>query len=326
MHEGIQIDLGLYGPILIHGPGEPEVALDQILVLDDMLLGEDGEMLGLDPHGAEPHDSHAEQAAERMGNTLLANGVVSYDVPVTRGSWVLFRLINVATTRIFGMRLEGHRFVVVGTDGGFVAEPWETDFLPIGVGERFLVLVQMTGQPGRSYAFTHEPQPEDPFAEDPLPEGPHVMATVTYDGGEVAMTPRPAVESEDVPDMRSTTTIDHTWVLDTIFARGDFRNAIDGALWPDIPVQTYPRDGDYTFVIDNRDDGPHPFHTHGNRFQVVQRDGVDVDERGWKDTVLLPGASSVMIRTVLDNPGRWMYHCHILAHQEEGMMAEMIVE
>ncbi|XYI04102.1 multicopper oxidase family protein [Sorangium sp. So ce1128] len=50
LHESAQIELGLYGPILIHAPDEPVLALDQPLVLDDILLGDDGQVLGFDPH------------------------------------------------------------------------------------------------------------------------------------------------------------------------------------------------------------------------------------------------------------------------------------
>jgi len=73
--------------------------------------------------------------------------------------------------------------------------------------------------------------------------------------------------------------------------------------------------------------GPeHPFHLHGQFFEIIKRNGEDWNEEpGLKDTVLLPGLETVEILTHLDNPGRWMAHCHILEHAELGMMAEFFV-
>ena len=53
--------------------------------------------------------------------------------------------------------------------------------------------------------------------------------------------------------------------------------------------------------------------------------GNDADEPGWRDTVLVEANDSVKLRTMFDNPGRWMAHCHILEHAELGMMTEIIV-
>ena len=64
----------------------------------------------------------------------------------------------------------------------------------------------------------------------------------------------------------------------------------------------------------------HPFHLHGQFFEIL-----DPTMPGNKDTVLVPGNSTVDIIATLDNPGRWMAHCHILEHSELGMMAEITV-
>ena len=54
--------------------------------------------------------------------------------------------------------------------------------------------------------------------------------------------------------------------------------------------------------------------------------GEPADEPGWQDTVLLNGDDEVVLYSELDNPGRWMTHCHILEHAERGMMTELVVE
>jgi FtsP/CotA-like multicopper oxidase with cupredoxin domain len=65
----------------------------------------------------------------------------------------------------------------------------------------------------------------------------------------------------------------------------------------------------------------HPFHLHGFHFQILDRDGVPEPFRSWKDTGNVPKHSSMRIVVRFDDyPGKWMYHCHILDHEDEGMM------
>jgi FtsP/CotA-like multicopper oxidase with cupredoxin domain len=65
----------------------------------------------------------------------------------------------------------------------------------------------------------------------------------------------------------------------------------------------------------------HPFHLHGFQFQVIDRDGVPEPFRSWKDTVNVPKHSVVrFIVRFSDFAGKWMYHCHILDHEDHGMM------
>jgi FtsP/CotA-like multicopper oxidase with cupredoxin domain len=65
----------------------------------------------------------------------------------------------------------------------------------------------------------------------------------------------------------------------------------------------------------------HPFHLHGFQFQVLDRNGVPEPFRAWKDTVNVPKGEIVrFIVQYTDYPGRWMFHCHILDHEDHGMM------
>jgi FtsP/CotA-like multicopper oxidase with cupredoxin domain len=65
----------------------------------------------------------------------------------------------------------------------------------------------------------------------------------------------------------------------------------------------------------------HPFHIHGFQFQVIDRDGKPEPFRSWKDTINVPKHSTVRIVIRLaDFAGKWMYHCHILDHEDHGMM------
>ena len=70
----------------------------------------------------------------------------------------------------------------------------------------------------------------------------------------------------------------------------------------------------------------HPLHIHGQRFLVLEQNGIPNNNLVWKDTVLLPAGSSTDILLELSNPGRWMVHCHIAEHLESGMKFVIDVE
>ncbi|MGH2618649.1 MAG: multicopper oxidase domain-containing protein [Thermomicrobiales bacterium] len=64
-----------------------------------------------------------------------------------------------------------------------------------------------------------------------------------------------------------------------------------------------------------------PFHIHVNDFQVIAVNGEPVDARSWEDTTLIPAFGEIVIRTsFLEFPGKFVYHCHILDHEDRGMM------
>jgi FtsP/CotA-like multicopper oxidase with cupredoxin domain len=65
---------------------------------------------------------------------------------------------------------------------------------------------------------------------------------------------------------------------------------------------------------------PGSMHLHGHSFRVVTRDGAPTPHRPWQDTVLVAPRETVEVAFVADNPGDWMFHCHVLEHQESGIM------
>ena len=70
----------------------------------------------------------------------------------------------------------------------------------------------------------------------------------------------------------------------------------------------------------------HPFHLHGFRFQVLDRNGVPEPYRSWKDVVNVPKHETARFVVRYDGyPGKWMYHCHILDHEDHGMMGVLEV-
>ena len=72
----------------------------------------------------------------------------------------------------------------------------------------------------------------------------------------------------------------------------------------------------------------HPFHIHGVQFQVLSRDGAEPpqNEQGWKDTVAVYPGETVRLAVTFSEKGVFMYHCHILEHEDNGMMGQVSVQ
>jgi FtsP/CotA-like multicopper oxidase with cupredoxin domain len=73
--------------------------------------------------------------------------------------------------------------------------------------------------------------------------------------------------------------------------------------------------------------GGHPFHVHGTQFQVLSRNGKkpSAEEKGFKDTIFVDSGEEVKILVRFSHPGIFMYHCHILEHEDNGMMGQFRV-
>jgi FtsP/CotA-like multicopper oxidase with cupredoxin domain len=69
----------------------------------------------------------------------------------------------------------------------------------------------------------------------------------------------------------------------------------------------------------------HPMHLHGHVFRLLSRDGRSTVRQDWLDTVLMAPGERAEIAFVADNPGDWMFHCHIFEHQQAGMMGTVRV-
>src|SRR5699024_6680433 len=73
---------------------------------------------------------------------------------------------------------------------------------------------------------------------------------------------------------------------------------------------------------------PQPLHGHGGQYQVPERNGGEqpLNEQGWKDTVMVESGEEVRLLVKFKQKGLFMYHCHILEHEDAGMMGQFLVE
>ncbi len=320
MDTALTLEAGLYAGIIVRDPDEPSPGCDLPIVLDDVLLDDDDGQI-------EPPGTTMDQVMGRLGNHLLANGRQGREIGVVAGDTVLMRLVVASNARYWDVGFDGVPLTVVGTDDGWLEEPYPADRVTMAPGERYLVTFTAPAVVGESLVLKnrrvrlHDEDHADMMELDPMGDGENPVLTFTaIEGTPARAWNQPAV---DIPTLAAGVPA-HTWVLEEDMMAGTV--TIDGQSWPNVPMVTCPGDTVTIFVVDNRSEMRHPFHIHGNRFQVLDIGGVPTTRDAWKDTFDIPAMTAITIASELDNPGEWMYHCHILEHGDKGMAGMMMVE
>ncbi|MEV0614081.1 multicopper oxidase family protein [Nonomuraea sp. NPDC050404] len=323
-HVGMQNDRGLYGPLIVAHPREP-LGYDEefTVVLDDWLDGVAGtpdEALKRLTASAEHDDSLRSSLLGGVTGELrhpyhLVNGRTA-DAPEVfasrPGRLVRFRVINAAADSAFRVALGGHRMTVTHTDG-FPCEPVEVDTFLIGMGERYDFLVRLgegafplvavaEGKRARAFAVVRTSRGASaPDKNVRLEELYRRMLKYTdLKAHPSDALPRPGRSVTVTLDMRPSGS---EWTMNGKLAKDPMRLRVE-------------RGETVRIVMDNRSPMWHPMHLHGHTFQV--RAGGPHGPR--KDTVNILPRTRLSIDVLADNPGEWMFHCHNLYHQEQGMM------
>jgi FtsP/CotA-like multicopper oxidase with cupredoxin domain len=311
----IQVQRGLYGTILVRDPNEPVFDRELVGVLDDIRLLPNG---AIDEY---PDDEGL--AIGREGNTILFNGFVQPTINAQPGETLRVRLVNTANGRFFNLKIAGHRLRVIGTDGGLLPKPFDADTVLMSPGERYDVLVTLQGEVGDAILITTEPY-ERGHGTGENPALPVAEIKLAGDRVEGAAPPEAGPAQELLPETAPIESI----VLDEGTMDGSLVFTVNGAAFPDVPPIMIPLGETRILEVRNDAEMDHPFHLHGFFFQVLAKNGVPTppEDRFNKDTIIVPQMSSLSLVSRFDEPGMWMFHCHILEHAELGMMGEVHVE
>ena len=329
-----QVARGLHGALIVEErEPPPTIDRDATWVLGDWRLLEDASVS--DDFGRRHDLVHA----GRIGNTATVNGRVRDAFAVRAGERLRLRLVNAANARVFGLVFEGHAPVVVALDGHPV-EPHapEDGRVVLGPGMRADLVLDMTGRPGgrarvldtfytglgyRLLDLAYGPEPlrdRPPAAPVPaLPANP-------LSEPDLASAERHAVVlGGGMMGRLDGARVDGRWLEPREMMRHGIAWTINGFAAASghhvhEPLATLRRGASYVLALRNETAWPHPMHLHGHAFRVLARNGVPARHREWQDTVLIPPRGSADIAFVADNPGDWMFHCHVLEHQAAGMM------
>jgi FtsP/CotA-like multicopper oxidase with cupredoxin domain len=333
-----QVARGLYGALIVEERDAPRVDRDLTWILSDWRLAPDASQ-------RDDFDSLFDIThAGRIGNTVTINGRFTEKngtLAVRSGERLRLRLINAAVARIFRIRFAEHAPQIIAWDGQAVVPHTADAGIVLGPGMRADVILDCTHAAGFRAEVTDDFYPRAPtrlmeisyggpplhsaalnasitLQPNALPEPDLERAVrheVLFQGGAMGTVRDALFEGQRVPLARLVREHKIAWAVNGTAASGHGH----------APLITLQRGGHYVFVLINETAWHHPIHLHGHVFRIFSRNGIAAPLREWSDTVLLAPRERVEVAFVADNPGDWMLHCHVLAHQAAGMAAMLRV-
>ncbi|MEP6478605.1 MAG: multicopper oxidase domain-containing protein [Rhodoglobus sp.] len=316
-----QVAKGLAGMVILHDPAEQSLGLpgtygvdDIPVIVQDVRFDTNNQLV-----------TNVRGFVGPIGDQLLVNGTLGPYLDVTTDV-VRLRLLNASPARVFNFEFADARmFALVGTDGGLLEAPYQTDHIQLSPGERAEVLVSMTA--GESVVLRSTPP------------------DLGVDGGSAFA--NAGTDSFDVIELRAAATLATVGVVPAKLVSIDRFSEKDADA-----ERTFQMDGTEInsqdmemgridevvtlgsteiWDVKNQMGAPHSFHVHDVEFQVLSVGGAPPPPElaGWKDTVYL--RPNVQYRLIMqftdyaDPNSPYMYHCHLLAHEDQGMMGQFVV-
>lgn len=270
-----------------------------------------------------PHDSTMDYTHGLEGDTVMMNGVVNPRVEIVPGSIQRWRLVNACTARFFRLSLASHPMYLVGTEGGWLDKPYPITELLLSPGERADILVK-ADKASSSYRFLSLP-----YSRQGNMGGQQVtLATLTYKGRRVSQALPSTVDPAAKRVAMDTSMLKHV-TMDLSMGRG--RGFINGVTFTghESTYSTHSMLGSWeVWDVTNSSGMDHPFHHHTNSAQVLSIAGGDAKYASimtttpaWKDVTIVPKWGNVrLLVPVMDYAGMAMLHCHIIEHEDIGMM------
>ena len=345
----LNIYAGLAGIYIIRDEHEKSLSLPDgkyeiPLVIQDKSFHRDGSLYYPTKPKEDPVDIDPSVVPEFFGDTNVVNGKIWPYLEVEPRKY-RFRMVNAANSRYYRMKLSHQEsFIQIGTDQGLLAKPVYTNVILIGPGERADVIIDFSKQKGNRLVLTNDAPSPFPDGDQPDPKTTgtimQIRVNLPLKGKDersipVKLSQISKLKEEDAAVIRNFT-LDSTHDL-----YGRHLMLLDNKRWTD-PVMVQPILGTTEiWTMLNLTEETHPIHLHLVKFQVLDRQAFDVDqykknktleftgvreipeaqEQGWKDVVNAhPGEVTRIITTFEPYLGRYVWHCHILEHEDHEMM------
>lgn len=344
----IQVSKGLAGFLIVKDAAEAALNLPRTYGIDDIPLNIQ----------TKAFDNLKQIAiASDMDTAIFVNGTLDPAVSLP-AQIIRFRLLNGSSLRTYNIGLSNDQpFYQIGVDGGLLDTPVTVTRLRISPGERAEILVNLAGMSGQNIlikSFASE-LADGIYGADSVGDSlneihdydHNMLNGADFDLVEINITVANANPVTSIPvslipyapfDPASATNT-RSIVMDTLrLLPADRPNLAEGPFGMnnqtfdmDVVNETVYLNTTEIWTLHNKTMVAHPFHIHDIQFNVIEKNGLPptATERGWKDVVLvMPGDSVKFItkfETFSDMHIPYMYHCHLLHHEDDGMMGSFIV-
>ena len=317
---------GLAGLFIVRGEDDeiPELkaAQEEFLVLQDFSIDKDGRRT---------NSAHMSLMMGREGDLIAVNGRVNPSIALPNGGLLRLRILNASPSRFYRLALEKHSFYQIATDGNSLSEPIEVNELLLTPGQRADVLVRGDKESGQ-YRLLNIPYDRGSMGmmgggmmDRSNRDAPVALATVNYESAvESLALPTKLASIEPLPEPQTVRRFELNHGMSPAVGMAFLING-----------EPYRHDVIHTQVklntvedweLINTGVMDHPFHIHGNAFQVISRNGQPESFLAWRDTVLVRRGETVRIRIPFrDFAGKTVYHCHVLDHEDLGMMGNLAI-
>jgi FtsP/CotA-like multicopper oxidase with cupredoxin domain len=316
-----QIFAGLAGALLVEAEPDLPVTEDLVLLVTDITLDDAGRVSDPSPMA---------RMLGREGDLVLVNGQHQPTITAAPGALHRWRIINGCVSRVLALRLEDLQLTQVALDGRYLSTPVERDRVVLAPGNRTDVLVRPGGA-GR-YRLTADPYDRGSMGmmgARPTTTGLITLATLAVSGP--ATTAPPAPSTLPAPPIPSDTVARErrlTFTMAMNMGAGGMGFSIDGRTFdPGRDDQTVQLGATEEWTVVNTSPMDHPFHLHAWPFRVLATSArSQPPDSVWQDVVLVPRQGWARLRIPFtDYTGRSVYHCHILDHEDLGMMGTINV-
>jgi len=305
--------MGLAGLYIIRDEAEEELNLprgryDIPLVLQDRRFHSDGSF------------AFKDKVDDVLGDVYLVNGRPMPFLKVANRKY-RFRILNASHSRGYRLTLDsGEPLIQIGSDQGLLAAPTPGADIPLWPAERAEVVIDFSKYPvGSRIVLQDAGDAIDPTAARPL-----MRFEVNREEDDTSSLPPVLRQIEKLLPLPGV--VEREFVLRKN-ATGKW--VINGKPFDAQRIDISPKLGDTeVWTFNNQSSVTHPMHIHLVRFQVLDRSNLQVSptEMGWKDTVRVDPSARVRVIMRFDGfTGRYMYHCHNLAHEDHSMMGQMRV-
>lgn len=353
---GEQVYKGLAGMIIVDEPEQllelpSDYGVDDIpVIVQDRRIAEDGSLLYM--------NLYEDLVMGLHGDTILVNGTVNAVFSASTRQLRL-RLLNASNARTYTFALSDDRvFHQIASDGGLLSAPIAMTRLELAAAERAEIILQL--QPGEEVKLINIGK-SPTFPEFPGAMSQMMRALDAQDFDILTIQAQAQLVDNGVlpgtlaaiyrlPEAAATNTRGFLMAMGSGMRSGEDRGPgrgnrnggggghgggnylINGRkMAHDFINERIELNTTEIWELTNNSPMMHPFHVHNGQFQVLDRNGnpPPANEIGWKDTVKVGSGERVRIImrfTDYANPDApYMYHCHILEHEDRGMMGQFVV-
>ncbi len=334
---------GLAGVLLVEDDASLDADLPKTYGVDDFVLVLQDKTF--DASGRMTYELTGEVFEDGFqGDTMIINGSIAPALQSVPTGLVRLRILNACNARFLELSMETGPVTVIASDGGFLSAPVEAESIVMSPGERYEVLVDMGAAQSNALNVNLEGGGGGFFAN--LLSGNQATTALilsrTDEPGFTGTMPTQLANLE--PPRRSDATVTRSFELEMDVSAdlaalalawenfcGDAgAMAINGMPMNMERIDEEVRKGDVEVWRIAVDDQLHPFHIHGCSFRILTQNGAEPPSyaQGWKDMVHVEeGWSEVLVQFNYDAPADapYMYHCHILEHEDCGMMGQFTV-